>query len=118
MEAADPPSSLEEAFDFSWPVVIHDWEVQNIRDAVENGSHYVSGHAEDASIDEDIPIEEFENIILMGKAKTKDLPGNPEERKPGINFEGKIMKDKKAIRVRVKVSWYKGRYTLATVHSL
>ena len=55
---------------------------------------------------------------MKGKAKSKDVPGNLEDRKPGINFEGKVIKDRKAIRVRVKVSWYRGRYTLATVHSL
>jgi len=109
----DPPAKLEEAFDLSTPKPL-DWEVARIRQEVRKGNYLVSQHAFTRAQQRGINPREIRRVILDGEAVSKDIPGNPHNRKPGINFEGTLDDGR---RFRIKVTWHKG-YVVVTVHEV
>ncbi len=66
-------------------------------------------------MDDDIDLEEVLRVIQRDNARWKDLPTNPRDRAPGINFEGRIGDGR---TIRVKVGPYAGRYRIVTVHAV
>ena len=109
---SDLPDSVEEAFDFATPL-ISDWEVKQIRRAVDLDELIPGPHAEDKAILLDIDIDDFFHVIKYGKAVSKDLPHNNDNRAEGINFEGRTPAGR---RIRLKIGWWHGYYEIATAH--
>jgi hypothetical protein len=105
-------SCLEEAFDITTTTVLQ-WELELVWRAVELRVVFISQHALRAAKDDSIPIPAIWRILRDGISRSKDIvPGD--QRKIGINFEGKT---RGGGWVRVKVSWLVG-YVVATLHAL
>jgi hypothetical protein len=100
-----------QSFDFSLPYPA-EWEVEAIRDGARRRQIIVSDHAFDEAREEGIPIGSLNEVILNGEAVEKDLPGNTDDRAPGIAFEGS---DSAGRHLKVKVTEEYG-YLFATVH--
>jgi hypothetical protein len=107
------PTSLAQAFDLNNPD-IQDWEVALIREAAKMGKYTISNHGFERMKERSISSKDVQNVLINGKAVSKDLPGNSLGRKPGINFKGNAMDGR---CVNVKVSWVKG-YIVVTVHEV
>ncbi|TBH21390.1 DUF4258 domain-containing protein [Thermus thermamylovorans] len=103
----------EEPFDFSTSQ-IHAWEVERIRQAFRQGRYSIEKHAFRRMMERGIRPNEVRDVVMNGAAVSKDLPGNPRDRRPGINFERTLEDDR---RVRVKVSWREG-YFVVTTHEV
>jgi hypothetical protein len=104
--------SLEEAFDITTTNILQ-WELELVWRAVELRVVLISQHAWQAAKDDSIPIPAIWRIVLDGVTRSKDIVPE-DQRKIGINFEGKKRGGGWA---RVKVSWLVG-YIVATVHAL
>lgn len=107
------PRSLHEAFDLTTSEIV-DSEVDTIREAVFKGKLRIDPHALDAALDDGLGLDDIKKVIMEGQLESKDLPGNPNSRKPGINFVGTLADSS---RVNVKVSWLSG-YNVVTVYRL
>jgi hypothetical protein len=70
-------------------------------------------HVIDATGDEDIPLVNVLEVILVGVASSKDLPGNPQARLPRINFEHHIQDGR---NVHVKVARLDGYWVIYRSH--
>jgi hypothetical protein len=100
-------------FDFSTDQILA-WELDRIHEALIHQEINLTDHAINAAGDEDIPLVDVLEVILVGVASSKDLPGNAQARLPGINFEHRIQDGR---NVRVKVAWLDG-YWVITVHTI
>lgn len=107
------PKSFDEAFDFSTNEVLG-WEVERIRQAALQGKYIISDHAQKRMKERGIASKDVRDVLINGNCLSKDLPGNPHARGPGINVEGVIADGR---QVRVKVSWRKG-YVVVTTHEV
>jgi len=109
---SDLPTTIEEAFDLSTST-IHAWEIAKIKYAVSVDGIVMSPHADEQSFEREFDIDDCYHVLNHGKAKTKDLPYNVEERQPGISYEGNLVDGR---RFLVKVGWWQDRYTIVTAH--
>ena len=107
------PLEVSEAFDFSTDGPL-DWEIDLIKRAVKNGRYLLTPHAQSRIIERGISASQVRQVILDGQAVSKDCPGNPINRAPGLNFEGTINDGR---TIRVKVIW-QGRYMVVTAHEV
>lgn len=107
MANPDPP------FDFSTPD-IHDWEVERIQEAFRLGNYRIEDHAFNRMKERGIKPAEVREAVMEGTAMNKDLPDNPHDRRPGINFERDLEDGR---RIRVKVGW-RGVYAVVTTHEV
>ncbi len=102
-----------QGFDLS-TTEIHEWEVECIREAARTGNYLITPHAFQRMNERGIKADEIRLVLLNGNPVSKDLPGNPYYRKPGINLEGDLDDGR---RIRVKVSWCR-RYCVITAHEV
>jgi hypothetical protein len=100
-------------FDFSTSDIL-EWELNAIHEALIHQEVIISEHAISAAKDDEVPLVQLLEAVLVGTATTKDLPGNVLNRQPGINFEHRV-DDRRWIKV--KVSWFEG-YWIITVHQI
>jgi len=108
-----PPKTLQDAFDFSTDQVLP-WEENYIRHAALSKQIKFDAHARQAARDDGFTVADLTEVIISGRAISKDLPGNALNRQPGINFEHNMGTDE---RVRVKVMWHES-YIYVTMHTL
>jgi hypothetical protein len=100
-------------FDFTTDEILT-WELDGIHDALIRQEINLTEHAINAAGDEDILLVDVLEAILVGTPTSKDLPDNPLDRIPGINFSHHIRDGRS---VRVKVAWLNG-YWVITVHTV
>jgi hypothetical protein len=103
---------MMDAFDFTTSEIL-DWELEKIHNALLREEVGISRHARDAAKDDNISLVQLLESILVGTAVSKDLPNNPLERIPGINYEHRI--DDRWIRL--KVAWFEG-YVVVTAYEI
>ena len=104
---------MKNPFDFSTSDILQS-ELDGIHEALVRQEIEMTPHAVDEATAEGIPIVAVLETIFVGTAVSKDLPGNANQRVPGINFEYKITDGR---WVRTKVAWLNG-YLIITVHSI
>ena len=66
-----------------------------------------------AAADDTVPTAALFRVIRQGLPRSKDI-GTTNDRRPGINFEGKLPGRR---WIPIKVSW-RMRYVIVTVHTL
>jgi hypothetical protein len=114
MHCTDPRDvvCLADAFDLTTTDILQ-WELELVWRAVELGVIELSQHAERAAADDTVPTAALFRVIRQGLPRSKDI-GMTDDRRPGINFEGKLPGRR---WIRIKVSW-RMRYVIVTVHTL
>lgn len=93
-------NAWESFFDFSTDAIL-EWEENAIRDAARNERLEISDHAVIEAIDIDLKIARVPDIVIDGTAVDKDLPGNFNDRKPGIAFLEKNALRRRPVLVKV-----------------
>lgn len=104
------PERLDQAFDLN-TVDVTPREIEMIREALQDGRLVLSPHAFKECINDSIPPQQALLVVWQGKPVKKDLvPGD--QRKIGVNFEGKITGNR---RICVKIGWVED-YVVTTVY--
>jgi hypothetical protein len=103
----------EGLFDFSKDG-IQRWEVDQIRAAARDGSLRIDQHADRATRERDILLDDVIRTVRAGKAVEKTLPPHPDQA-AGIAFEKSVASGR---RIRVKVGFRYRRYAVVTAHDV
>lgn len=103
---------MPEAFDFSTSEIL-DWEIERIHLALLQKQIRIEPHAVTEADYDNIPLVKVLEAILVGIPVSKDLPNNPLNRVPGINYEHQH----ESRWFRVKVAFI-GKYAVITVHKI
>ena len=101
---------MGEGFDYTTSDV-HDWEIESIFDAIDTDTLIISQHAHNELSMDALTVDDVLDAIGNYDEVSKDLPGNPLRRAPGINFDT----HRSTLTIRVKVGWRERYYVVITV---
>jgi hypothetical protein len=107
-------SGWDRLFDLTVARIL-DWEVAQIKDDARNDELTFSDHAIDEGIEDGIDTDDMLDVIVRGDPFEKDLPGNEQERAPGIAFTYALWRHAET-KVKVGESDQLDRYEVVTTH--
>jgi hypothetical protein len=96
---------------------VFDWELQLVYEALAREEIYFTAHASDELINDAFDQDLALHTISMADEHSKDLPGNDQGQRHGINFD---WWETSRFGIRVKVIWRteRQRFEVVTVHRL